>query len=69
MTSMNSHGFCLVVPPYYDASMSGFSIVNLVCFGLVGIFNILWSGTKAFKELGPEMEIPGRDLDVGTDNK
>ena len=36
---------------------------------LGGILGTFWFGTKAFKETGPEMEIPGRDLDVGTNNK
>ena len=43
--------------------------MNLAFLSLVGIFNTFWSGTKALKETGPEMEIPGRDLDVGADNE
>ncbi len=43
--------------------------MNLAFLSLIGIFNTFLSGTKALKETGPEMEIPGRDLDVGTKNE
>ena len=52
----------------YNYSTS-FLIVNLTLCGLVRIFDTFQSGTKAFKEMGAKMEIPGRDLDFGTTNQ
>ena len=47
--------------------LSGHSTPNLTELGLARICDAFWSGTKSFKEIGPDMEISGRDLGFGRD--